>query len=693
MSPAELDLLTPIQFLKGVGPKRAEALREVGVETVEDLLLYLPRRYVDRSLLTPINRLQVNSTATILAKVVGIREERGRRRRLVAILGDGTGFIECVWFQGYRYIRGLLQGGKRVMVSGPVRFFGGLQMPHPEFEVLEGEEEELIHTGRIIPLYPSTAGLKAIGLSNRSLRGLIKGILDSLLPQVEETLPPEVIQRNSLLSRREAIGNLHFPTSWELTRKARERLAFEEFFFWELVMALRQGKRIREKGLQFKKPGHLVRTFIEGLPFDLTSAQRKVLREIYGDISRGRPMHRLLQGDVGSGKTIVALIALLWAVENGYQAALMAPTEILAEQHYHTLRNLMGQADIKASLLVSGIPRVRREEILEGIREGVTQVVIGTHALIEEGVSFKGLGLAVIDEQHKFGVVQRASLKGKGSSPHLLVMTATPIPRSLALTVYGDLDISVLDELPPGRRRVKTIWRDKRARGKVYSFLREKVSEGRQAYVICPLVEESEKLDLKAATQMAAHLGKEVFPEFKVELLHGRMKSEIKEEIMGRFRREEIDILVSTTVVEVGADVPNAAIILVEHAERFGLSQLHQMRGRVGRGEHQSYCILLVSYPLSSEARERIETICRTNDGFRIAEADLRLRGPGEFMGTRQHGLPQFKVANLASDGPLLRKARQEAFELVSRDQVLKEPYMGILLRRFREGGELLGAG
>ncbi len=685
--------MTPIQFLKGVGPKRAEALREVGVETVEDLLLYLPRRYVDRSLLTPINRLQVNSTATILAKVVGIREERGRRRRLVAILGDGTGFIECVWFQGYRYIRGLLQGGKRVMVSGPVRFFGGLQMPHPEFEVLEGEEEELIHTGRIIPLYPSTAGLKAIGLSNRSLRGLIKGILDSLLPQVEETLPPEVIQRNSLLSRREAIGNLHFPTSWELTRKARERLAFEEFFFWELVMALRQGKRIREKGLQFKKPGHLVRTFIEGLPFDLTSAQRKVLREIYGDISRGRPMHRLLQGDVGSGKTIVALIALLWAVENGYQAALMAPTEILAEQHYHTLRNLMGQADIKASLLVSGIPRVRREEILEGIREGVTQVVIGTHALIEEGVSFKGLGLAVIDEQHKFGVVQRASLKGKGSSPHLLVMTATPIPRSLALTVYGDLDISVLDELPPGRRRVKTIWRDKRARGKVYSFLREKVSEGRQAYVICPLVEESEKLDLKAATQMAAHLGKEVFPEFKVELLHGRMKSEIKEEIMGRFRREEIDILVSTTVVEVGADVPNAAIILVEHAERFGLSQLHQMRGRVGRGEHQSYCILLVSYPLSSEARERIETICRTNDGFRIAEADLRLRGPGEFMGTRQHGLPQFKVANLASDGPLLRKARQEAFELVSRDQVLKEPYMGILLRRFREGGELLGAG
>jgi len=693
MSPAELDLSAPIQFLKGVGPKRAKALKEVRVETVEDLLLYLPRRYVDRSLLTPINRLQVNSTATILAKVVGIREERGRRRRLVAILGDGTGFVECVWFHGYKYIKGLLRGGERVMASGPVRFFGRLQMPHPEFEILEGEEEELIHTGRIIPIYPSTAGLKAIGLSNRSLRSLIKGILDSLLPQVEETLPQEVIRRHSLLPRQEAISNLHFPTSGELTKRARERLAFEEFFFWELVMALRQGRRIRKRGLRFKKPGSLVRDFIAGLPFELTSAQRRVLREIYRDVSSGKPMHRLLQGDVGSGKTIVALISLLWAVENGYQAALMAPTEILAEQHYHTLRGLLGPIDLETRLLVSGIPKARREETLDGIGKGATKVVLGTHALIEEGVSFCNLGLGVIDEQHKFGVVQRASLRGKGSSPHLLVMTATPIPRSLALTVYGDLDISVLDELPPGRRRVKTIWRDERAREKVYSFLRDKIKEGRQVYVICPLVEESEKLDLKAATQMAEHLGKEVFPEFKVDLLHGRMRGEAKEEIMGRFRRGKTDILVSTTVVEVGADVPNAAIILVEHAERFGLSQLHQMRGRVGRGEHQSYCILLVSYPLSSEARERIETICRTTDGFRIAEADLRLRGPGEFMGARQHGLPQFKVANLASDGPLLCRAREEAFALVSKGQALKEPYKGILLRRFREGGKLLGAG
>ncbi len=692
MNHAEIELTTPVQFLKGVGPKRAEALRAVGVETVEDLLLYLPRRYVDRSHLTPINRLQVNSPATILAKVVGVGEERGRRPRLVVVLEDGTGFIECVWFQGYKYIKGLLQKGQRVMVSGQVRFFGRLQMPHPEFEVLEGEEEELIHTGRIIPIYPSTAGLKAIRLNNRSLRSLIKGVLDSL-PQIEEILPEEVIQKHSLLSRQEAIGNLHFPTSWELVKRAKERLAFEEFFLWELVMAMRQRERIKEDGLQFKRPGSLVGSFIEGLPFSLTSAQRRVLREIYRDVSSGSPMHRLLQGDVGSGKTIVALICLLWAVENGYQAALMAPTEILAEQHYHTLGRLLGPIDLETTLLVSGLPKSQREKTLRAIGEGIIKVVIGTHALIEEGVEFANLGLAVIDEQHKFGVVQRASLRGKGSSPHLLVMTATPIPRSLALTVYGDLDISLLDELPPGRREVKTGWRSEKDRGKVYSFLRQKIKEGRQAYVICPLVEESEKLDLKAATQMAEHLGKEVFPEFKVELLHGRMKGEVKEEIMGRFRRGEIDILVSTTVVEVGADVPNAAIILVEHAERFGLSQLHQMRGRVGRGEHQSYCILLVSYPLTSEAKERIETICRTNDGFRIAEADLRLRGPGEFMGTKQHGLPQFKVADLASNGPLLRMARQEAFALASKDQPLADSLRRVFASRFQEGGKLLGAG
>ncbi len=450
MSSAELDLTSPIQFLKGVGPKRARALKEVGVETVEDFLLYVPRRYVDRSLLTPINRLQVNSTATILARVEAIREERGRRPRLVVILRDGTGFVECVWFQGYKYIKGLLERGKMVMASGSVRFFGGLQMPHPEFEVLEGGEEELIHTGRIIPIYPSTAGLKAIGLSNRYLRSLIKVLLDSFLPKVEEMLPQEVIQRHSLLSRQEAIGNLHFPTSWELTKKARERLAFEEFFVWELVMALRKRKRAKEKGLGFKKPSNLVRSFIHDLSFDLTSAQKRVLREIYEDVSSGKPMHRLVQGDVGSGKTVVAFICLLWTVENGYQGVLMAPTEILAEQHYLSLRGLLGPIEVETSLLVSGIPKARKEEIRERIGKGETKVVIGTHALIEEGVSFRNLGLAVIDEQHKFGVVQRASLRGKGSSPHLLVMTATPIPRSLALTVYGDLDISILDEFPPG---------------------------------------------------------------------------------------------------------------------------------------------------------------------------------------------------------------------------------------------------
>ena len=561
------------------------------------------------------------------------------------------------------------------MVSGTVTLYQGKQMTHPEFEILSGEDDELIHTGRVVPLYPSTAELKKIHLDSRGLRRIIKFALNHVAASIPEVLPSSVRSSNQLLSRASALQNIHFPETMKMAREARRRLAFDELFFLELSLALRKNQRLeRTDGIVFPRANGLIRQLLDELSFELTAAQKKVLHEIRADMKRKEQMNRLLQGDVGSGKTVVALITMLIAVQNGYQAALMAPTEILAEQHFLTLKALLDTLGIEPALLLGGMRKSIREKSLAAIKSGRAQIVVGTHALIQESVSFDRLGLVVIDEQHRFGVIQRAALRDKGLHPDVLVMTATPIPRSLSMTIYGDLDVSVLDEMPPGRRPIRTERHDDRHRDRVYRFLDEQMEQGRQIYVVCPLVEQSEKLDLKAAEDMAQKLREKVYPHRTVDLLHGRLSSREKEKRMKAFAGGRTDLLVCTTVVEVGVDVSNATVMLVEHAERYGLAQLHQLRGRVGRGQEQSYCLLMASYPLSDEAKLRLQTLCRTNDGFEIAEVDLRMRGPGEIFGTRQHGLPELKVADLVDDVDLLRQARREAFGIVERDPQLNDP-------------------
>jgi ATP-dependent DNA helicase RecG len=492
---------------------------------------------------------------------------------------------------------------------------------------------------------------------------------------ITEVLPPTVRQSNRLLDRANAFQNIHFPETMERARQARRRLAFDELFFLELSLALKKSRRLEKAdGITFPKANGLIRRLLDELSFELTAAQKRVLHQIRADMKRKEQMSRLLQGDVGSGKTVVALITMLIAVQNDYQAALMAPTEILAEQHAITLKTLLDKLGVRSVLLLGGMRKSFREKTLKAIKSGRAKIVVGTHALIQQGVSFDRLGLVVIDEQHRFGVIQRAALREKGAHPDVLVMTATPIPRSLSMTIYGDLDVSVLDEMPPGRRPIKTEWFDDRQRQRAYRFLDDQMERGQQVYVVCPLVEQSEKLDLKAAEDMAQKLSQKVFPHRTVDLLHGRLAGREKEKRMTAFARGQVDLLVCTTVVEVGVDVSNATVMLVEHAERYGLAQLHQLRGRVGRGPEQSYCLLMASYPLSEDAKLRLQTLCRTNDGFEIAEVDLRLRGPGDIFGTRQHGLPELKVADLVGDVDLLRQARREAFRIVEQDPHLNHP-------------------
>ncbi len=707
-SPAPVNVLTQsIQFLKGVGPARAQMLRRLGIETIGDALALLPRRYDDRTNLKPIRSLQVGTQETFEGTILVSGSSRtGRGRRLYEmIVGDATGTMRCLWFQFHEaYMRQRYRTGQHVIVTGEVRInaYSGQrkEVHHPDLELIEADEHEPLHTGRMVPVYPATEGLH-----QKTLRTVIKRIVDEYAHQVEDCLPPALRQRLHLLEASQALREVHFPSAdadlealnhW--SSEAHRRLVFEEFFLLELGLALRQrDTSIEERRIAYRGTGALADQLRTQLPFKLTTAQEHVLAEIMANMRRPHPMNRLLQGDVGSGKTIVALLAMLLAIESGFQAAIMVPTEILAEQHYLTMHRLVEPLGVRVMLLTSAIKGSRRRELLETIAVGDVDLIVGTHALIQEGLEFKALGLAVIDEQHRFGVLQRATLKRKGYSPDVLVMTATPIPRTLAMTVYGDLEVSIIDELPPGRLPVITQLCYESRRGQSYELMRQILRQGRQVYVVYPLIEESEKTDLRAATAMAEQLQREVLPEFRVGLLHGRLKSDQKEHIMRAFSTGNLEVLVSTTVIEVGVDVPNATLMLVEHAERFGLAQLHQLRGRVGRSHHQAYCQLMADFPMSEEAKQRLQTLTELDDGFMIAERDLEIRGPGEFLGTRQSGLPELRVAHLIRDQRVLAEARREAFALVAEDPYLSRPeHEGLrqaLMNRWQQKFELMHVG
>ena len=691
-TPTGLD--TPLRFVRGVGPRRAAQLEKKGLATVEDALFFVPLRHEDRTRLTPLRALQPGQAQTCSGLVVGLSPPPPGRSRVPfsVMLRDASGYATASWFNAGYLARVLARGQRLVLHGKVVRYRGALTLQQPDYEIVESGEDELLHTGRLVPVYSTTEGL-----GQRPLRTLMWRLVEAHAKDVAELLPELVRQRRKLVASPQALRSIHFPESDAALAAGRRRLVFDEFLLLQLGLAILRSRTTRARGIPMSPRGALVERLRAALPYALTGAQERVFHEIRQDMAAPFPMHRLLQGDVGSGKTIVAAMAVLTAVEAGYQAAVMAPTEILAEQHFMTLGQLLDPLGVPLTLLTSSLAGRERARRREAIASGRLGCVVGTHALVQEGVEFQRLGLAVVDEQHRFGVEQRARLRGKGEHPDLLVMTATPIPRTLALTLYGDLDVSVLDELPPGRRPVRTEARTESKRRQIYDFLRREITTGRQVYVVYPLVEESEALDLKAATDMARHLAQDVFPDLEIGLLHGRLPFDQKEAIMRRFKAGEIAILVSTTVIEVGIDVPNASVMLIEHAERFGLSQLHQLRGRVGRGPWKSYCILLTTGRLGEEAERRIGAMVETTDGFKIAEVDLELRGPGEFFGTRQSGLPEFRVADLLRDGPILEEARREAGTIVAADPELRTPehraLRGRLLARWRGKLALASAG
>jgi len=692
-------LETSVQFLKGIGEKRAESLKEVGVETVQDLLYYFPRRYLDRSHITAIKDLKQDMTTTVVGKVQFAGVKQGRKKRFVLVLYDGTGFLNCIWFQRVHFWTRIFETGEMLAVSGKVGFYGDYQIVHPDFDRIgDAGEEDFLNTGRIIPLYPSSETLGKVGLDSRGFRRTLRQALSRVGTGIEETLPEGIRKRQELMALSAAVRNVHFPVDKSSLRRARTRLKFDELFFLELMLAYRKKKiEVKQNGIEFLKVGDRTRNLIAALPFELTRAQKKVVREIRDDMKKQAPMNRLIQGDVGSGKTVVALIAMMMAIENGYQTALMAPTEILAEQHTFGISDLLEDLSIKTVLLLGRQKKKEREQVRAEIAQGEADIIIGTHALIQAGVDYHKLGLIIIDEQHRFGVMQRASLMEKGNSPDVLVMTATPIPRTLSMTLYGDLDVSIIDELPPGRKPVVTHWRSDKKRNEVYQFVKKAIAAGGQAYVIFPLIEESEKIDLQAAIENYEMLQKGIFSHHRVGLLHGRMSGDEKEQVMHDFKKGNIDVLVSTTVIEVGVNVPNATVMVVENAERFGLPQLHQLRGRVGRGSKESHCFLIAKYPISQDGRTRLDTLTKTNDGFKIAEVDLRLRGPGEFFGTKQSGLPELRIADIVKDTDLLIRAREEAFALARTDKQILEfkntPVRTHFFKNYRDKFELARVG
>ncbi|TRO65366.1 ATP-dependent DNA helicase RecG [Christiangramia sabulilitoris] len=680
-------LQTPIEYLKGVGPNRAEVLKkELNIRSYRDLINFFPNRYIDKTGFYKINQLQQNtSEVQIVGKIVHMKMvEQKRGKRLVADFVDDTGRMELIWFRGHKWIKENLKINTPYVIFGKTSYYNGLfSMPHPEMELVSDYKKNL--RTAMQPVYPSTEMLQKKGITNRVIMKLMQEVLQQTGLKFSESLSPALLSEIKLISKAEALFNIHFPKNQELLAKAQFRLKFEELFFIQLQL-LRKNMLHKQKikGFNFEQIGEHFNDFYQNhLPFELTNAQKRVIKEIRSDMGSGAQMNRLLQGDVGSGKTIVALMSMLIALDNNFQACLMAPTEILSIQHYNGLKELCEEIDISIYLLTGSTKTSKRREIHEKLESGEIDILIGTHALLEDKVKFKNLGLAVIDEQHRFGVAQRARLWKKNHiPPHVLVMTATPIPRTLAMSLYGDLDISVIDELPPGRKPIKTVHRFDSNRLKVFAFIREEINKGRQVYVVYPLIQESEKMDYKDLMDGYESIARE-FPDFQISIVHGQMKPADKDYEMDRFVRGETQIMVATTVIEVGVNVPNASMMIIESAERFGLSQLHQLRGRVGRGAEQSFCILMTGHKLSNDSKTRLETMTATNDGFEIAEVDLKLRGPGDLMGTQQSGVLNLKIADIVKDNSILQLARNYASEILKEDpnlsrdenQVIKNAY------------------
>ncbi|ETN95597.1 ATP-dependent DNA helicase RecG [Zhouia amylolytica] len=678
-------LQTPIDYLKGVGPNRADLLRkELGIHTYQDLINLFPNRYIDKTRYYKINELQRNSAdVQLVGKIVHLKTvEQKRGKRLVATFTDDTGSMELVWFRGHKWIKESIKINQPYVVFGRTNWYNGVySMPHPEMELLEEHKKNMRITMQ--PVYPSTEKLNNKGITNRVVNKLMQQLFIETRGRFQETLSNKILNELNLISKNEALFNIHFPKDQELLAKAKFRLKFEELFYIQLQLISKNIVRKQKiKGLTFDQVGTFFTDFYNNhLPFDLTGAQKRVIKEIRNDLGSGAQMNRLLQGDVGSGKTMVALMSMLLAIDNGCQTCLIAPTEILAQQHYNGLLELVKDLNININILTGSSKTSERKIIHEALENGTLNILIGTHAILEDKVIFNNLGLAIIDEQHRFGVAQRAKMWHKNSvPPHILVMTATPIPRTLAMSLYGDLDVSVIDELPPGRKPVKTVHRYDSNRLKVFKFLKDEIEKGRQIYIVYPLIQESEKLDYKDLMDGFESVAREFpLPDYQISIVHGKMKPADKDYEMERFVKGETQIMVATTVIEVGVNVPNVSVMIIESAERFGLSQLHQLRGRVGRGAEQSYCILMTSHKLSNDSKTRLETMVNSNDGFEIAEVDLKLRGPGDIMGTQQSGILNLKIADIVKDNDILKTARYYAMNVLKNDTNLSKEENAII--------------
>ena len=693
-----MNLNNPIYYIKGVSNVRASLLSaELGLTKINDLLHFFPFRYIDRTKFYKINALiDNNSDIQIIGRIISLKTiEQKKGSRLIAKFSDETGTMDLVWFKGHKWLKNSIKMNTPYVIYGKLNHFkGNFSIVHPEMDLLE-EYKKKIQT-KLQPVYPSTEKLINSGLSTKIFREYIRNILAHIYDQIQESLSIEIISNQGLLGKKEALLNIHFPTSPEMLERAQYRLKFEEFFFIQLQLVRK--KLIRKnkiKGYVFAKVGVMFNEcYNHNLPFNLTNAQKVVLKEIRNDVASNAHMNRLLQGDVGSGKTIVALLAMLLAIDNGFQASIIAPTEILATQHFKAIDELLQNVDVSVALLTGSSSVRKRKEIHENLENGKLNILVGTHALLEDKVKFQNLGIAIIDEQHRFGVAQRSKMWQKNNlPPHILVMTATPIPRTLAMSVYGDLDISVIDELPPGRKEVKTVHRNDSNRLAVFKFMKQEIQKGRQVYVVYPLIQESQAMDYKDLMDGYESISREFpVPKYQISIVHGKMKASDKEYEMQRFVKGQTQIMVATTVIEVGVNVPNASIMVIESSERFGLSQLHQLRGRVGRGADQSYCILLSSFKLSSEAKTRLKTMVETSDGFKIAEVDLKLRGPGNLMGTQQSGVLNLKIADVVKDTAILSRARNSAIDILKDDPNLSKVENSMIKNTYSEISKTTGA-